>query len=72
MFKKQQYLLNAFENVRGLIQTYGLDNEWLNPIERDCTDFYVRVPLVGAFSSGKSSLLNALIESKLLAVDITP
>lgn len=38
----------------------------------DISDFKVTIPLVGAFSTGKSSLINELIGYEMLSTDITP
>lgn len=40
--------------------------------EKELPDFKVTVPIVGGFSTGKSSLLNSVIGEKLLSTAITP
>lgn len=40
--------------------------------QRKITDFELIIPLIGEFSSGKSSLLNAVLNTDMLPTDITP
>ena len=69
----QQYL-KKFSQLRELYQKYGFSTvlEELDKDIAEISDFKVTVPLVGAFSTGKSSLLNELIGYELLSTDITP
>lgn len=55
-----------------LINKYDLDKNLIQQIFKEIADFKVTVPLVGGFSTGKSSLINAAIGRKLLSTDITP
>lgn len=38
----------------------------------DIEDFKVTTPIIGGFSTGKSSMINALVEDNILKTDITP
>lgn len=63
-----------FIRLKELYEKYGFETS-LNDIKKDIgdiQDFKVTVPLVGGFSTGKSSLINALIGYDLLSTDITP
>lgn len=51
---------------------YGLSNEGLVRLRQRISEAKVCTPLVGAFSSGKSALVNALLRDSLLKEDITP
>ena len=69
----QQYF-DKMNEMKALYQKYGFSTvlEELNRDIDDIKDFKVTVPLVGGFSTGKSSLLNELIGYDLLSTDITP
>lgn len=69
----QQYF-DKMHEMKALYQKYDFSSvlEELNRDIEDITDFKVTVPLVGGFSTGKSSLLNELIGYDLLSTDITP
>ena len=69
----QQYL-EKFNQLHELYQKYSFSAmlEELNKDIAEISDFKVTVPLVGAFSTGKSTLLNELIGYELLSTDITP
>lgn len=71
MFAKQQILMNHISSIKEWVNKYQLSND-LTELEKHIHHFQVRLPLVGAFSAGKSSLINALIGEKLLSLDITP
>lgn len=69
----RQALLQAqLPQVRDIFQRHGLDLTQLDALSPLINHFEIRVPLIGAFSCGKSSLLNALLSEKLLATDVTP
>ena len=72
MFKTQQNIQTHIPELEVLSQKYDLSVEPLIQLKSNVENFKVRVPLIGAFSAGKSSLINALIEKKLLCVEIDP
>ena len=72
MFQIQQDIQTNIPEIEILSQKYGLSVEQLNKLKPHVDNFKVRIPLIGAFSAGKSSLINALIEKKLLCVEIDP
>lgn len=67
------YLKKA-KNLAALCRRTGL-SEYEEPLRawrQQMEDYRILVPLVGKFSAGKSTLLNALMENELLGVDINP
>lgn len=76
MFKQQKIIQKTISNLRPIIARYTSWHvepiNWLEMAEKQANQFVVPVPLVGAFSSGKSSLINAVIGSPLLSVNIDP
>lgn len=54
-----------------LATQYGFQQEAAQLIDKN-EKFTLRLPLVGAFSTGKSTLINALLGDKLLGVQVTP
>ena len=72
MFKTQQNIQAHIPELETLFQKYDLSVEPLIQLKSNVENFKVRVPLIGAFSAGKSSLINALIQKKLLCVEIDP
>lgn len=72
MFEKQKQVIEFLPEVKSIASAYGVNSEWIDPLIQHSIDFKVRFPLVGAFSSGKSSLLNALIGESIFATSIDP
>lgn len=72
MFSPQTHLLEVLPTISQLLQNYQQPEDWLAGVEQHTRHFLVRVPFVGAFSSGKSSLLNALMEQNLLSTNVDP
>lgn len=75
MFQQQQIILESTPAIRELVSRYQWQTEpanWLDSAEDKSREFVVPVPLVGAFSAGKSSLINALIGSPVFSTNIDP
>jgi len=71
MFIKQRLILQNLDAIHDLTARYQLSSDALKSIGQDTRHFVVRFPLIGAFSSGKSSLLNALVGKPVFATAIT-
>ena len=71
---RQAILQRQMPPLRALLAQHGLESESsrLDELAPLVDHFEIRIPLVGAFSCGKSSLLNALIGEPLLATAVTP
>jgi GTPase SAR1 family protein/cytochrome c556 len=72
LLPQQTYLQSVLPELITLFQRYEWRTEPLERLQPDIEAFTIRVPLVGAFSCGKTSLLNALLGEKLFAVAINP
>jgi GTP-binding protein EngB required for normal cell division len=76
MFKQQIRILDALPQLRALQQSYpsfqAEPARWLETAEQHAQDFVVPVPLIGGFSAGKSSLVNALIGRPVFSVSVDP
>ncbi len=72
MFPQQQLLNNHLSQIQQWQQTYQLNPQIMAELAPQIQHFQLRVPLIGTFSVGKSSLLNSFINDKLLSLDITP
>lgn len=57
--------------LQELASNYGFQQEMDHSISLH-NEFKLRLPLIGAFSTGKSTLLNTLLGEKLLGVQVTP
>lgn len=63
------------EKFRRLIEIqekYGIDSTEASSVLEGIDSYRVNTPVVGNFSTGKSSMINAIIEKPLLSVEITP
>jgi len=76
MFKRQAILQQAVPSIRAVVARYpswqAQPADWLDTAQTQAQQFVVPVPLVGAFSAGKSTLINAVIGSPLLSTNIDP
>ena len=61
-----------FKKLREIKCKYGLDTEELDEVINGIEFYRVNTPVIGNFSTGKSSMINAIIGKPLLSVDITP
>lgn len=69
---RQTTLQTQLQKARDIHQRHGLDQSCIERLAPLIEHFEIRVPLIGAFSCGKSSLLNALVGESLLATAVTP
>ena len=63
---------NKMEKLLSLQEKYGLAEQNFKEKIDDLDKFQVVTPIVGKFSTGKSSLVNALLGKKYLGVKLTP
>lgn len=71
MFKNQVLLQNKWNEITGVLARYDA-SAMVEPLKPKIDNFVVKVPLVGIFSAGKSTLINSLLDEKLLSVQISP
>ena len=77
--EKDNYILSIIDNMKDVLgkndyarERYSNDLVWLNEKARLIKKNIVRVAIMGITSSGKSTLVNALLQEKLLPVAIKP
>jgi len=61
-----------FDLLINIQEKYGIDSSESRKIADGIDTYRVNTPVIGNFSTGKSSMINAVIGKKLLSVDITP
>lgn len=71
-FPQQNVLQQQLSGVHALFQARELDTTRIDELAPLIEHFEIRIPFIGGFSSGKSSLLNALLEESLLSTEVTP
>lgn len=69
---RQITLQRQLQAVRDIYARHDLDQNCIDELAPLIRHFEIRIPLMGAFSCGKSSLLNALLGESLLATAVTP
>lgn len=61
-----------FRQLKEIQEKYGIDSSETEEIINSIDTYRVNTPVVGNFSTGKSSMINAIIGKPLLSVEITP
>lgn len=56
----------ALQVIEGIAEKYGVASIETSQVREDMGDFRIRVALIGAFSAGKSALLNTFLDRDLL------
>ena len=64
--------VNKFEKAKVVAEKYGLSTEKMDNAVKEIENFKVTAPLVGGFSTGKSSLINVVLGDEILSTEITP
>ncbi len=77
MLETQKKYIEYLDTLQSLLKKGGILDEQIEPLHiNDTKDAIAKVemliPVVGAFSSGKSSLLNSFLGKEYLPVAITP
>lgn len=72
MLITQDIYLNYLEAVERLIVETPLPVDELGQLKEDLRHTELLIPVIGAFSAGKSSLINAFIGEDVLGVGLTP
>lgn len=64
--------ISKFEKAKAVAEKYGLSTEKMDNAVKEIEDFKVTAPLVGGFSTGKSTLINVVLGEEILSTEITP
>ena len=72
MDSKIKELRENLEKMASMKHKYGLTASFIETYIKDTEHFQVVTPLIGEFSTGKSSLINTLLDRKLLGEGIEP
>lgn len=68
----QNKILQQAEQVEAMFARRDIDSTTLQKLKPLVENFEIRIPFIGGFSSGKSTLINALIGEPLLSTEVTP
>lgn len=72
MIKRQREFLDYLNNIENIIADANLENSKIEELKKEITETELLVPVVGAFSAGKSSIINSFLKDDILPVGITP
>ena len=77
--EKNNYILNTIDEIKEILQKndyrkerYSNDVEWFEQRRKNYENNMIRVAIMGVTSSGKSTLVNALLGEKILPMAIRP
>jgi len=59
-------------SVKEIMKKHSIDTTQLDAMLDEIDNYKIASPIIGNFSTGKSSLVNAIVGKKILSVDITP
>ena len=72
--EKEMYI-SCLEEIYNVCINNGFTSELLDEVkvlQKEIAEFKIKIPLVGGFNAGKSSLINKFIGKKILPEEITP
>ena len=72
MLHEQVFLKESFPRIEVIWAAHNFPLEELAALSAELNEFSVRMPLIGSFSAGKSSLINFLLDESLLSVAVNP
>lgn len=68
---KYTQLINELSNICAKYELNAISSR-LKEVSAEIKEFKVNVPLIGSFSSGKTSLINAMLGQRKFAVEVNP
>lgn len=68
----KQIYRSKLSDLKHMMTNYGLSTDSISQYMKEMENFHVTSPLVGRFSTGKSTLINALLGRKVLAENTMP
>ncbi len=71
MSEMHKSLSGSFISAAEIMEKYGFSSEELKNAAAEYEHFRVVVPFIGAFNTGKSSVINALMDTSILPTGIT-
>lgn len=71
-FIGQREFLSRLPSIIAIAQRHGFDAAGWQEAQNTASNFCLKVPFIGAFSAGKTSLVNALLGEKIFSVQVTP
>jgi len=72
MIKIQDRYIEYIESSTIILKDIKIDTNNLNTIQNRIEKIELLVPVIGAFSAGKSTLINSFLEDELLSTNLTP
>ncbi len=73
MRKLKEKYIKIVEEINEISEKNGISiNDEYKNIAKNLEDFIIKIPLIGAFNAGKSTLLNQFMGENTLPVEITP
>lgn len=72
MLSTQKLYCDYLKDIEKLAEKVGVSNDRLGSLRSAVAGAELLVPVIGAFSAGKSTLINSFLENDCLPVDITP
>ena len=72
MLHEQVFLKESLPRIESIWASHKFPLEELAALTAELSRFAVRLPLIGSFSAGKSSLINFLLDESLLSVAVNP
>ncbi len=72
MLQTQKKYCDYLKDVEAVVEAVGIKNDRLGSLRSSVAAAELLIPVIGAFSAGKSTLINSFLEKDCLPVDITP
>lgn len=72
MLNRQKTYMDYLDEVSSLLSTINIDTDKSHALKEEISQSELIVPVVGAFSAGKSTLINSFLEGDILSTNITP
>ncbi len=68
--EQKKVLINYLDDVINISESSLEVKEKIEKLKQEIEEYEVKIPLIGAFSAGKSSLINSILSEEILPIDI--